>query len=170
MIQQQVQDDVINAIIKAEGGYTNDPTDRGGATNFGITQATLEAYSGVKQTPASVKALTLQEAKKIYTANYAAPYVALNNPIIFKFLVNTAVQHGQGGAAKIIQTALGIAVDGAMGPNTKAKLQAAEGEAAKLLANLVAARLRYYTNIVKKNPSQIKYICGWANRIAGDLS
>ena len=34
---------MIDLIIEAEGGYVNDPNDRGGATKYGITQATLNA-------------------------------------------------------------------------------------------------------------------------------
>ncbi|MEG1325710.1 MAG: glycosyl hydrolase 108 family protein, partial [Janthinobacterium sp.] len=39
---------VINAILRAEGGYVNDPLDAGGETNFGITVAVARAngYKG----------------------------------------------------------------------------------------------------------------------------
>lgn len=37
--------------LKKEGGFTNDPTDRGGATNKGVTIATYEAYCKKKGLP-----------------------------------------------------------------------------------------------------------------------
>ena len=37
-------DDLISDIIRREGGYVNHPDDRGGPTNYGITQATLSEW------------------------------------------------------------------------------------------------------------------------------
>jgi lysozyme family protein len=170
MIDDKIKTQLATDIIKAEGGYTNDPTDRGGATNFGITLATLKTQPGFSAaTSEDIKNLSSEEARAIYYETYLAPFDELHNIVIFKFLVNTAVQHGIGGAAKVIQLALGITVDGKFGPDTKAKLQAAEIDTTTLLSKLVAARLRYYTAIVKSNPSQSKFICGWVNRVALDL-
>ena len=41
---------MLDQIIAAEGGYVDDENDAGGATNFGITQATLTAW----RSPATV--------------------------------------------------------------------------------------------------------------------
>ena len=38
-------------IKKWEGGFANDPADRGGATNKGVTIATFEAYCKAKSLP-----------------------------------------------------------------------------------------------------------------------
>ena len=40
---------LIPFILKWEGGFANDPTDRGGATNKGVTIATYEAYCKKKE-------------------------------------------------------------------------------------------------------------------------
>ena len=54
-------DEIIDDILRREGGYVDHPLDRGGPTNFGITQITLDAL-GV---PRSVRDLTIEEARRI---------------------------------------------------------------------------------------------------------
>lgn len=53
-----------------EGGYTNDPADSGGATNFGITIKDYRMYINPKGTPADVKKMTVDQAKRIYKSKY----------------------------------------------------------------------------------------------------
>jgi lysozyme family protein len=172
MIDGKIKTQLAADIIKAEGGYTNDPTDHGGATNFGITLATLKAQPGFSAaTSEDVKNLRKDQAERIYYDTYITPFDCINNVIIFRFIANAAVQHGIGGAARIIQTALGLKVDGKFGAITRAALQASEtADPVNLIADLAAARIRYYTNIIAAHPDQIKFLRGWDNRIAGDLS
>lgn len=51
----------LQKVLKDEGGYTNDPNDNGGPTNFGITQ---------RETSKPVKTLTVNDATAIYKAKY----------------------------------------------------------------------------------------------------
>jgi lysozyme family protein len=53
-----------------EGGYTNDPADSGGATNYGITIKDYRLYINKNGTPADVKKLTITQAKAIYKSKY----------------------------------------------------------------------------------------------------
>lgn len=54
-----------------EGGWVNDPDDRGGATNFGVTQGTYDGWRDSQNLPRqSVRNLTVGEATKIYFENY----------------------------------------------------------------------------------------------------
>lgn len=52
-----------------EGGYVDHPADPGGATNMGITIRTLGNWRGRPVTKAEVRALSKEEAAKIYRAN-----------------------------------------------------------------------------------------------------
>ena len=55
-------DEIIEGVLKHEGGYVNDPTDLGGETNFGITK---RFYPDV-----DIKNLTEEGAKEIYKRDY----------------------------------------------------------------------------------------------------
>ena len=64
-------------ILKHEGGYVNHPSDKGGPTNKGITQATWNkfALSDVNKQPTldNLKQLTDDDATKIYWKRYWEP-------------------------------------------------------------------------------------------------
>lgn len=60
-------------VLKYEGGFVNDPRDPGGATNMGVTRATLSRWRARPVSIAEVRALTRDEAAKIYRAHYWAP-------------------------------------------------------------------------------------------------
>ena len=60
-------------VFEREGGYVDDPDDPGGATNLGITFATLKAWRHGAVTKADVRSLTKAEATRIYHANYWLP-------------------------------------------------------------------------------------------------
>lgn len=57
-------------VLKQEGGYTNDPRDPGGPTNWGITIFDARKHWKADATAADVKAMPLQAAKDIYQSKY----------------------------------------------------------------------------------------------------
>ena len=63
-------DRALTAVLRHEGGYVDHPSDPGGATNLGVTRATLAQWRGRAVSKAEVKALTRAEAAKIYRALY----------------------------------------------------------------------------------------------------
>lgn len=62
--------DCLTRLLKDEGGYSNDPSDRGGATNFGITIADYRKYVKSNANPLDVKNMTVDQAKTIYKSKY----------------------------------------------------------------------------------------------------
>jgi lysozyme family protein len=62
--------DCLNKVLKDEGGYSNDPSDSGGATNFGITIADYRLYINKAGTPNDVRNMTVGQAKTIYRTKY----------------------------------------------------------------------------------------------------
>lgn len=81
----------ITYILKSEGGYTNDPRDPGGPTNFGITIYDVRLYVKKNATAADVRALTKDQAIKIYESKY---WDALDGDALPAGMDYTAVDYG----------------------------------------------------------------------------
>lgn len=62
--------DCLNRLLKDEGGYTNDPADSGGPTNYGITIFDVRKYINKNATSQDVRDLSLDQAKNIYKSKY----------------------------------------------------------------------------------------------------
>ena len=68
-------EEIAAEIVAREGGYVNDPDDPGGATNFGVTLATLQRL-GIDKTgdgrvdARDVRALTRSDAERIFVEHY----------------------------------------------------------------------------------------------------
>ena len=61
---------VIDDLFESEGGYVDNPKDPGGCTSMGITIGTLKDWRGEPVTCDDVRALSRDEASKIYFAKY----------------------------------------------------------------------------------------------------
>ena len=119
---------IATEIVAREGGYVNDPDDPGGATNFGVTLATLQRL-GIDKTGdgrvdiRDVKALTRADAERIFVEHYfrkprLAELPASVQASVFDMYVNAGSN-----AVKILQrmlTRMGFATadDGVIGPRT----------------------------------------------------
>lgn len=60
----------LKEVLKSEGGYTNDPRDPGGPTNFGITIHDYRAYINPHGTALDVRHMTVDQAATIYKTKY----------------------------------------------------------------------------------------------------
>lgn len=170
-------DDILANVLKAEGGYTNNPNDAGGPTNWGVTEATARAngYSG------PMRDLPRDTALEIYRRRYVeAPgfdRIAVLSPAIAAELVDTGVNMGPKTAATFLQRALNalgahLAVDGDAGMATREALKAfldkrgAQGEIVMLRA-LNALQGERYISLSETRPANKAFTYGWlANRIA----
>jgi lysozyme family protein len=153
-------------VLKREGGYTNHPNDRGGATNLGIIQRVYTDWLAKHGRPyADVRGITRDEAAAIYLENYWIPAKTDLIPAAVRDIhFDSAVNHGVGRAAKLLQAAAGVEQDGSIGPVT---LAAAGSLAPALLrAKYIAARYRFYGQIINRDRSQLAFIAGWMNRMA----
>lgn len=174
---------IIEEVIAAEGGYVNNPNDRGGATCWGITEAVARAagYTG------PMKDLPKDKAREIYWRQYVSgPNFAEILPVssaIAAELVDTGVNMGTGIASEFIQTALNafneqgkryadLKVDGQLGLATIAALKTflahrgAEGEAVMLKALNCLQGARYLSITVSRQANE-SFVYGWIkNRVS----
>lgn len=152
-------------VLIHEGGYVDHPDDPGGATNFGITLATLQSWRGRSVTKADVRALTKGEAGEIYKARYwdSCRCDELPGPVAF-IVFDAAVNHGVGRVARILQEALDVTADGRIGPVTIAAANTADPRA--LVCEIAARRMVLYASLAHFRTFGL----GWSRRLMGTLS
>lgn len=175
-------DGAIEALIVVEGGYVNNPADKGGETNFGITAPVARAYG--YQGP--MKDLPRAMAGAIYQSKFwfgvgLDKVVQASAPIAAK-LFDIGVNMGPAEAGKFLQRALNVLnqegkawpevrVDGRVGPESVYALKqfivkrAAPGENV-MLEILKALQTVKYLEIAENNPTQEQFEFGWIlNRV-----
>lgn len=148
-------------VLKHEGGFVHHPRDPGGATNRGITLATLADWRGRTVTPADVQAMTEAEAREIYRARYWNAVQGDHLPAGVDLAVfDLAVNSGVGRAARMLQRQLGVAEDGAIGPRTLAAV--GRVNASRLAGDLCRARLAFLRGLSTWDV----FGEGWERRVA----
>lgn len=163
-----------------EGGYVDDPDDRGGATNMGITYRTYEhwgaqLFGAGHPSKTFFRAMTWDQAKRIYRAGYwdRCKGDEIQSQAWAEMIIDWYINSGTGAIINL-QRALnksrpssGLKVDGIIGPIT---LQAINNwvyfeTEALAYEDYRGRRLSFYNDIVHDNPSQQKFLRGWINRV-----
>jgi len=95
-------------VLLSEGGYTNDPRDPGGPTNWGITLADARAYWKPNATAADVRAMPRSVAQDIYKSKYWDAVDADDLPAGLDYTVfDYGVNSGVGRAKKVLFETVG---------------------------------------------------------------
>lgn len=153
-------DALIEKVLDREGGIT-DVGDGKGVTRFGQTPDWLARFH-----------LPVPTDRASAAANYAAwldaigfaPLVAPGDSLA-DILLDVAVMSGEGRAVMLLQAALGVAADGALGPRTLAALASVDRRQAA--RNVVAANMEFQGRIITDDPAaHARYAAGWATRLA----
>ena len=160
--------EALNYLLDEEGGWSNHPSDKGGATFNGVTQATYDDWRVrvKKVSKQSVRKATAEEIKELYDVMYwrAARCDRLPWPISY-LTFDAAVNSGVSRGVRWTQAGLGVAADGAVGAGTLAAANRAIAESdAKVLLSIVDQRVQFLAALVKRTPSQLAFLLGWWRR------
>lgn len=140
-------------IKKWEGGFVNDPADRGGATNMGVTLSTYTQYCKRKGYPRPtvdrLRRLTDAEWLDILKSMYWDRWQAdrIESQCVANILVDWVWGSGAYGIT-IPQRLLGVQSDGVVGDVT---LGALNGRGSAFFERLYAARVQYLHDITNSS-------------------
>lgn len=173
----------LKLVLNFEGGYSNDASDRGGETNYGITAGTLSsAHARGIVGHTNVKKLTSGEVASIYRKMYWEPAQC---PTLFSpldiLMFDAAVNHGVGGAVKLLQETINaisrtteVDVDGGFGPHTRKAYnewldvirRSSSPQEIKDMICLayISQRMEKFDRIADKDASQRKFLRGWIHQ------
>lgn len=157
-------------ILSHEGGYVNDPHDRGGATNKGVTIATWRQVGYDKDGDGDIdvddlKKITDTDAiERVMRPHYWNRWKAdgIASQSVANIVVDWVWASGKHGITKV-QKLLGVKVDGIVGEKTLAAINAQNPRA--LFDKIKAARVAFIEGIVAANPSQRRFRNGWLKRL-----
>lgn len=156
-------EDYIDELLEEEGGstITDDPSDSGGLTKYGISQ---KAYPDL-----DIEALTEEEAKEIYKRDYWDRMHLDDVPEhlrrdLFFAGVNMGIRNPLNRA---LQEAVGAGADGIIGPNTIKAIKSFDNPEQITRATLREGAIDYYADLAERRPKDKKFINGWMNRALG---
>ena len=175
-------DDLIDAVIEREGGFSDHPADRGGATRWGVTEAVARAngYAGDMRQFGRAAAVAIY--RRLYWVRPGFDRIAERAPQVAAELFDTGINMGPAVATGFLQRALNalnrgatdypdVMLDGRIGPETLAALdrflafRKASGQAV-LVKAIEALQGERYLALAERRPANEAFLYGWlSNRI-----
>ena len=165
-------------VFKDEGGFVNNPHDKGGPTKYGVTLRTLASWLAPKTvTIEDVQNLTIEEAQALYYSRYwlVSGCDRVEAQAVAVALFDVAVWAGPHTATLYAQMALNVCLeasgvsarriteDGYVGPSTITALSRVSPEAfLKTFHGLLLVRT---AGIIKADPTQKVFELGWTHRV-----
>jgi len=179
-------DDAVLIVLKHEGGYSCNPNDRGGATNFGISlrffrnlhEKDVEGYFDCdvnhdgKIDFIDIKKLPREKAIKIYKKVFwdAGKFEKINFIPLAVKTFDLSVTMGVNQCVKLLQRAYNdlkpaakIKDDGVLGNLSAQAINSIAGAA--MYNGFINEAINFYTALVNKTPSNKIFLQGWLNRV-----
>lgn len=157
-------------ILRWEGGFVNDPVDKGGATNMGVTIGTWRSVGYDKDGDGDIDVDDLHLLDKedvierVLRPHYWNRWRAdeILNQSVANILVDWVWASGTHGI-KRPQRILGVTPDGIVGPKTLAAVNSMDPM--ELHFRIKNDRIKFIDEICRRDPSQERFRKGWMNRI-----
>jgi lysozyme family protein len=159
-------------ILQHEGGYIDNPNDRGGKTNKGIAWETWVAYAqkdlGILPTVENLKMLTDEDATLIYYRRYWIPsgmddvYDTRLALMVYDWTITSHFAPREIQRLLNLKYAANITIDNMLGPGTIQALNRAEST---ILHDVAETRRRYYRALAADDPKNETFIHGWLARV-----
>ena len=154
--------EALEHVLKHEGGFVNHPKDPGGMTNLGVTKAVWDEWIGRESNEDEMRNLKPEDVAPLYKKMYWDRVKGDDLPSGVNYCVfDASVNSGTGRAAKWLQEAVGAVPDGAIGPNTLAKVKAHDAD------SLVNAYCDVRLNFLKSLKTFDTFGKGWTRRVEG---
>ena len=192
MTKEDVRD-IIKSTISIEGGYVNDPNDRGGETIFGISRNNFPNWEGWarvdqfahKNTEIGISRLEscadiMSMAIDFYLNEFFKPNkLHMLDKELGKVLFDIGVNQGLKTSAKHLQKTINLiigseilVIDGIIGEETMKKLNLVYdlhldkyGDASEIMIQWIKFfQMERYKKIIDNDKSQKKYLIGWTRR------
>jgi lysozyme family protein len=161
-------DAIFTLLIGEEGGYTFDPNDPGGETNWGISKASYPNVDIKNLTKAGAEAIYIRDYWTLQAADGTSPAVTGDDlpPVLALMVFDAAVNNGVERAREWFQAAVGVATDGVLGPQTMGAFRTVLADptmgADGLAAEFLARRIDFMASL-----STWQYFgLGWSRRLA----
>ena len=162
---------VIGKSFDFEGGYSNNKHDRGGETNYGITNIFMEQYKHAlpdkKVKP--IREITKEDAYKLYNAMWNQHNLGhVRDKSIALLLNDYMINSNEWKVAERVQRILNkkghtIKVDKIIGPRTIEAINNTDKR--WLIEEILQDRYNHYRSNVAEDTSQIHNFKGWINRL-----
>ena len=173
---------LIDEVIGREGGYSNHPADKGGATRWGVTEAVARAHGYRGDMRCYPREDAVAVYRRIYWLRPGFDRIAEHAPAVAAEMFDTGVNMGPEIAAGFLQRALNalnrgasdypdIAVDRRLGAGTVAALKGfiarrGPGGETVLLKAIEALQGERYLRLAEQRPANEAFLYGWlANRL-----
>lgn len=156
-------------LLEFEGGFVNEPGDRGGATNRGLTLGCWKQMGYDKDGDGDtdlddLKLTNEDDVKEVLRKHYWNRWRAdeIRSQAVAEMLVDWLWCSGRWGIV-MPQRLLGVEADGIAGPLTIEAVNARPARDFEL--SLYNARLAFIRNIIREHPDQQKFGNGWVKRV-----
>lgn len=163
----------IPKVLRHEGGFVNDPSDAGGATNYGVslrwlkTQGLLTELEHSTETDdpvIAVERMTLADATAFYKKFWwdAYHYGDILPQMVADKIFDMSVNLGAPRAHRMVQSVVGVTQDGILGSATLGELNSVSS--LKIIVGLQDTQAAFYRALVAANPARQKFLQGWLTR------